>query len=298
MSLQKNNFDSEAFLAACAQFTTKSRQKLLKQLVKKTWFQATDPAVQLEIAKLPQTGTGNCDGFVEELVRRKEVIGDIVVRRMLSLPHGNFILCPVFEVQNINTQLIYTYEFAAYRYEVPTGAKGLVFVREHKAAEPTHFIILSGEKFATSESTYELMGGYSESEDKEITGGIIREIQEECGVKNLEIDEVILLGSLIVDPGLTSHETYLFVAYVSPSEVKRISAHAMNIDDRELNTYVHILPLTKLSDIIHDTTNALLLAAITKALANDLIPKQYCSMRPPSDQSLVRRTVIRTGTLD
>ncbi len=273
------SFNSTIFLDECAAFTTKDRQRLLKQLVKRKWFQATAPEVQLQIAQLPQSGSGSFDGFVEDLIRRREVIGDLQITRMLSLPRGNFIACPVFEVRNDLTKQVYTYEYAAYRYTVPNGAKGLVLVRENRESDPTHFIILSGDKFATSDMTYELMGGYSEpQEDDEdiIVSGIIREIQEESGVKNLEVNEVTLLGTLVVDPGLSSHETHLFVAYITPAELKRISANAKNIDDRELNTYVHVLPLTQLSDIVRDTNNSMLLAAVSKAVANGIVPKQYC----------------------
>lgn len=296
MSNPTKLFNGTAFLKECAHFTTKQRQKILKQLVKKEWFQATDPDIQMQIATLPQEGAGSFDGFLMDLARRRELIGDIVVKRMIALPRGNFIACPVFEVYNQLTRQTYTYEFAAYRYTVPNGAKGLVLVREDQNEEPTHFLILSGDKFATSDMTYELMGGYSEPQDDdgdEVVSGIVREIQEECGVKNLNIDEVTLLGTLVVDPGLSSHETHLFVAYITPTELKRISANAKNIDDKELNTYVHILPLDRLSDIIRDTNNAILLASVSKAVANGLIPKQYCIPGTSISSVKSRKTIIR-----
>ena len=297
MSTLKNDFDSEAFLEKCSAFSTSRRQKLLRQLVKKDWFIASDPAIQEELARLPQDGHASFDGFIENMLRRSDHIGDITVKRLLSIPHGNFIVCPVFEVYNALSKLTYTYEYAAFRYEVPTGAKGLLFIREDRASEPTHFIILSGEKFATSELTYELIGGLAETDEKEIIAGIIIEIQEECGVKNLVIDEVVLLGSLVVDPGFTSHETHLFAAYITPSEAKRISAHAKNIDDRELNTYVHILPLTKLAEIVHDTNNAMLLGAVTKAPANGMIPKQYCNFDYTAQVKKSLKPHVRTDLL-
>lgn len=297
MSSTKDPFNSEVFLKECARFTTKQRQKLLKQLVKKSWFQLTDPAVQMQLARLPQEGSASFDGFIADLVRRREVIGDLTIIKMLSLPRGNFIACPVFQVRNELTKQEYTYEFAAYRYTVPNGAKGLVLVREDKRSEPTHFLILSGEKFATSDMTYELMGGYSEPQDEDedqVVSGIIREIREECGVMNLQIEDITLLGTLVVDPGLSSHETHLFIAYITPNELKRISSNAKNIDDKELNTFVHMLPLNDLSDIIRLTNNSMLLASVAKAVANGLIPKQYCI--PDSNIKSIRSTrkIIRT----
>lgn len=294
MDTVATTFDSVKFLQECAKFATKNRQKLLRQLVKKAWFQATDPSLQMEVANLPQSGSANCDGFIENLIRRDDIIGDIKTNRLLSLPRGNFILCPVFEVESTLTHLVYTYEYAAYRYAVPTGAKGLVFVRENREAEPTHFIILSGEKFATSEMTYELMGGFADTEgDAEVTSGIVNEIQEETGVKNLEIDEIILLGTVVVDPGLSSHEAHLYAAYITPKEAKRISVNAKNIDDKELTTYVHVLPLSALPDVLHDTTNGILLATATKAYINGLIPKQFCIKEPSSFTLKPRKTTIR-----
>lgn len=285
-----NKFDSAAFLSKYKGKATPHRLKILKALVKKPWFQASSADIQDELATLPQTGKDNHDGFLEDLVRRKDDIGNVTVKRMLHLPRGYYTICPVFEVYNPDIDKTYTYEYAAYRHGVPAGFKGLVLIRPNKNSEPTHMIVLSGEKFATAEHVYDLMGGLPEvdvDERREVVKGIVREIREETGVKNLKVDEIKLLGSLIVDPGHTSHESHLFVAYVNSDNAKEITTHAKNIDDFEMNTSVHILPLSEMKALVKKTGNSMLLASFAKALAEGIIPMKYCieelSDTPPHD---------------
>jgi Fe2+ or Zn2+ uptake regulation protein len=200
----KTMFDTEKYLKKHEVHATPQRLKLLRQLAQKPWFQATDTKIRDEIATLPQTGKENHDGFIADLVRRKSEIGGITVRRLLALPRGNFILVPVFEVANKMMDIVYTYEYASFRHGVPAGSKGIVFVRENKKADPTHLIVLSCEKFATAETTFDLIGGLPKEESgqkHEITETIIKEIREETGVQTLQIDEVKILGNLLVEPG-------------------------------------------------------------------------------------------------
>ncbi len=272
-------FSPDDFIAKHARYLSPHRLKIVKNLVKKAWFRATEPSLRDTLVTLPQDGEKSYDGFLESLVRRKDEIGGVRTLRLLKLPLAHYTLCPLFEVQNIQTGIVYTYDYAAYRHGVPAGAKGLVLIRPDKKSEPTHMILLSGEKFATSEYGFELLGGLPEislNERQEVVKGVIREIREETGVKNLEIDEVKLLGSLKADPGHTSHESHLFIAYICKSEAEKISTNAKNLDDFELNTYVHILPLSEMKSIVQRTSNALLLAAFSKALAAGLIPIKYC----------------------
>ncbi len=273
-------FDSEQYLKAHAKQVTTQRLKLLRQLVQKPWFQATDKKLQDEIARLPQEGKENHDGFILDLIRRKSEIGGIHVLRLLSLNRGNFILVPVFEVMNKRAGITYTYEYSAFRHGVPAGSKGIIFVREHRTADPTHIIILSCEKFATAETTYDLIGGLPKEESgykHELIDAITRDVREETGVQTLEIDEVKILGNLLVDPGMTNHESRLFAAFITPQEAAKISDHAKNVDDLEPETFVHMFPLTDLARIASKTNNSMFLAAIAKSLVAGIIPKRYCS---------------------
>lgn len=278
MQSTNSTFSSSEFIAKHNKQATPERLKILRALAKKRWFQASDSAIQDELATLPQHGNENHDGFLESLLRRKDEIGGVRVLRLLKLARGNYTVCPVFEVQNIETGAIYTYDFAAYRHGVPAGFKGIVLIRPDSNSKPSHIIILSGEKFATGEVTYDLLGGLPEldqGEHTDILKGIVREIREETGVNNLVIDEIKLLGTLSVDPGHTSHETNLFVAYINQKDAVEISRNAKNIDDFELNTYVHVLPLSELRDIVMKTSNAMLLAAIAKSITAGFMPLQY-----------------------
>lgn len=286
-----SKFDTKAFINTYAKSATQHRLKLLRVLAKKAWFQASSADIQHELATLPQKGKENHDGFLEALIRRKDDIGGVRTLRLLKLARTNYTLCPMFELLNLQTKAIYTYDYAAYRHGIPAGAKGLVLIRPDRDSEPTHMIVLSGEKFAIAERTYELIGGLPEvdlDERRDVIKGITREIREETGVKNLKIDEIKLLGNLVVDPGHTSHETQFFVAYLLEKDAAEVTSHAKNIDDFELTTYVHILPLSDMKKLVRKTSNALLLAAFAKALAAGLIPLHYCIdtlSQPPDDET-------------
>lgn len=274
------SFNADDFVKKHKKSSTSHRLKLIRALSKKSWFQATDADLQDELVTLPQRGKSNHDGFLEALIRRKEEFGGIRVLRLLSLGRGNYTLCPMFEIQSVETGEIYTYDYAAYRHGVPAGAKGLVLIRSDKESEPTHMVLLSGDKFATGENTYDLLGGLPEvdvDERRDIIKGILREIREETGVKNLEVSEIKLLGNLVVDPGHTSHESQLFIAYLDKKDATEITTHAKNLDDFELTTYVHVLHLSEMKNIVRKTSNGMLLAAFAKALAEGIIPMKYCT---------------------
>jgi hypothetical protein len=73
------------------------------------------------------------------------------------LAKENFAIIPIFDVVN-HTGQSFTYEYVSWRYGPRSGAKGLVFVEND--GKPTHFVTLSGEKFATGKRETDCPGGF------------------------------------------------------------------------------------------------------------------------------------------
>ncbi|CAN5424189.1 hypothetical protein BH09PAT4_BH09PAT4_02980 [soil metagenome] len=279
------NFNQEAFMSEVSELVTPERQKIVEQLCEAPWFQATDPELQRMLATLPDTGAENHDGFLQDLANRPSNVGGVTVKKMIDLPHGNFALLPVFEVENPQTGQNYTYEYISWRYGPQSGAKGIVFVRPPiPGASPTHFITLVGERFAPGRKTHDAIGGFADIGVKGVQNLLHRfeaEIREETGVTDLSIDEVSDLGPLQTDTGMTNNRPNLFTAYIDTEEAARIPEKPVNGDIYELDTGALVIPMQKLKEFILENTDAFFQAAMLKAIAKGEIPYEWLTRTTP-----------------
>jgi len=271
-------FDSEVFLAQVAGTVTPERQKIVEQLAQRVWFQATDPTLQEALTYLPDTGIENHDGFLQDLANRPDEISGVTVQKLVDLPRGNFALIPKFEVKNSNDQS-YTYEYVSWRQGPQSGAKGIVFVRPPlPGASPTHFVTLVGEKFAPGRKVNDSVGGFIDigvDGVQNLMGRIDKEIREETGVEDLKIDEVVDLGPMQVDAGMTNNRPNLFAAFIDTEQAGRIPDKPINSDIYELASGALVLPMTHLKDFILSNTDAFFQAAMLKAIAEGHVPYEW-----------------------
>jgi len=267
-----NNAAANDFVQKLSGRLTQARKEIIFALAKHKWFWATEPALQAELALLPQEGKENHDGFLEDLAARPDDIGGVQVLRLKSLARGNFAVIPVFEVRNTAKGHEYSYEYVSWRYGKISGAKGLVFVRPDTNAAPTHFIVLVGEKFAPAEKLYDTIGGFIDlgiEGVQTLTDRILLEVKQELGVDDLEVDEVMDLGNLYTDPGMTNAKPNIFIAFISTKQAERVPSTPVNPDIWELEAGALLVPMTQLKEVVQRTADPFFCSVLLKAAVSE-----------------------------
>ena len=266
-------FDPEVFMTQFGEgILTDERRKIVEELARQPWFQATDPALQVELATLPdmRDGAANHDGFLADLANRPSVIGGVTVESLARLPRGNFALTPVFNVRTPGGQQ-YTYEYVSWRQGPLSGAKGVVFVRPEIDAEPDSFFVLVGDRFAPGGKAYESIGGFMDvgvEGVQTVTDRVLVEVKQELGVEDLVVDSVTSLGSVNTDTGMTNNRPEMFVATISAEQAGRVPATPINPDVWELEAGALRVPMSQLSEILNRSGDLFFAAAIAKSLAS------------------------------
>lgn len=244
----------------------------MELLAGRKWFRETSPELIAELSALPATGRENHDGFLEDLAARPETMGGITVIRLLRIARGNFALIPIFEVQDGEGRT-YTYEYVSWRYGPLSGAKGIVFVKDY-AGEITHFIVLRGDKFATGEKEWDLVGGFIDLDVDGVTTIMDRiqvELCEELGVPKLKVMEVINLGDVLVDAGMTNNRPRLFAAMIDASEASKTSNEEINLDWRELKSGPIVVPISQFCEYMANTTDGYFKMAAACVVARGIV---------------------------
>lgn len=255
---------------------TPERQKIVHKLARLEWFAKTSPKLQEKLILLPQTGIENHDGFLEDLAARPESLGGVEILKLHSLSQGAFAVIPRFDVRSIDGGHKYTYEYVSWRQGPLSGAKGLVFVRPAKNQAPTHFVVVAGEKFATGSKVYDAIGGFIDlgvQDVQTIMDRILLEIKQEIGVLDMPVDEVIRLGDLHTDVGMTNNKPVLFLAFITTKNAARIPKDEFSLDIYELKVGASLLPLSELKQLCEESTNSYFFAALVKSLVSAKTPK-------------------------
>lgn len=252
---------------------TLERKKIFDKLKEKKWFQNTSHELQKELVSLPHKGRENHDGFLKDLADRPEEIANIKVERMVDLPRGSFALVPKFEVSRLdNPSIRYTYEYVSWRTGPLSGAKGVVFVE--KEGQTTHFIVLTGEKFAPAKKTFDTIGGFIDLDSDGATSldeRTVHEIQEELGVPKLHVSKIVNLGNVMPDAGITNNEPLIFAAFISEKEMGKILSTPINHDVYELKSGAVIFPMADLPKIVMNNNDGYFLSTIARAWAKGII---------------------------
>lgn len=272
-------FDKETFLKSLPDTLTPERFEIAERLTDHPWFAETDAALRDELVRLPE----NHHGFLDDLANRPDEIGGLHVEKLVDLPRGNFALIPKFQVHKPATdtsdEARYTYEYVSWKQGPQSGAKGIVFVRPPlPSASPTHFIVMVGDKFAPGKKSFDLIGGFVELDPRGIEKAgetALREIREETGVEDLHIDEVVDLGNLQVDAGMTNNNPEVFAAFINSEEAERISDDPVNPDITELPSGALKVPMRQLKQFILENTDAFFQAAMMRAIANGDVPYEW-----------------------
>lgn len=256
-----------------------ARAAIVERLQQRPWFQASSPELQMALIGLPDNPEikDTWNGFLADLADRGDVIGGAQVLRLVALPRGNFAGTPMFEVRNLANGQVYTYEFISWKHGPASGSKGLILIRDEETQLITHFVVLQGEKFATGKQGFDSVGGFGDpGADGVVTlqDRIALEIREELGVSDLAVADIIDLGRLMTDPGMTNNNPGVFCGIVNALQARKISAAPRNPDWRELDAAVLVRPISDLASMVMVNGDTFFLTAVVRAIAAGILPPE------------------------
>lgn len=226
----------------------------VKEAIKqKPWFKATRYSLQQELLSLGE----ECIGFLTELEARPKVISGVRVISLegILIPDVRpiFGIFAYFKVQRTdNLEVVYHYQYFTWRQGSESGSKGVLLVENDDCI--THVILNQGEKFSTGFGVYDVFGGFGEPNDKfmeNVLTNFQKEICEELGMSKLTIKEIVTLGRLLTDAGMTNNAPQLFAAVIDGKEAAKISeGDTDNPDVYELGMGTVIVPVERLGEFI------------------------------------------------
>ncbi len=219
------------------------------------------------------------DGFLDDLAGRAGILVGVEVESMTALNRGNFALIPVFDVRNTQNGQQHTYESVSWRQCPHSDAKGIVFVRPPiPGAEPTHFFTLIGDKFAPGKPVDDTIVGFMDlgvGGVQKVLDRIGKEVREETGVEDLVIEDIVELGQIYPDVGMTNNYPTIFAAFINAAEAARIPQHPINPDTRDLRSGALVTPMQHLRQFVLLNTDAIFQSAMLKALINGTIAHEW-----------------------
>ncbi|KKT94534.1 MAG: hypothetical protein UW96_C0020G0009 [Candidatus Collierbacteria bacterium GW2011_GWA1_45_15] len=246
---------------------TEAKQKIYTLLKQRTWFKATDEAIQKEILALPD----DCDGFLENLASRPDEIGELDVLKMTKLGYGHFLLLPVFEVRSNITNQIFTYEYVSWKTGNHPGASGIIFLETE--GKISHFLVSKIHKFSVDKDIYESIGGlyfhFLENKPQNLPKKIEQEIRFHLGVDHLEFKKVINLGLAHPDLGMTNNASDLFAAVIDISNLPNLTTKAdFRSTHKPIGFELKVIHISEFMDYLNIIDDNYFLSAAARVLAS------------------------------
>lgn len=241
------------------------REKIKEKLQERKWFQKTSNEVKEEIFSLPS----DFNGFLLSLAERSDEFEGLDVLKLQKVAFGNFIITPVFEVRSQQTNQVFTYEYAGFKYGKHSGFRGVVFLeREGKIS---HFLVKWTRKFSVGLWVYDTIGDFIQFENgqlKNFPKKVEEEIKDELGLKELVVKRFIDLGQLDTDVALTNRQASLFGAIIDANESQRIGKMKDQIlETKKISFGLKIIPVEQLNEYVHKINDSYFLACILRLVS-------------------------------
>lgn len=245
-----------------------------KLIEERSWFKASRGVIRGIILGLGE----DCVGFLSELAERPDVIANVrvVSCEEILIPDTRpiFGIFISFKVQRVdNPSVLYHYQYFTWRQGSRSGAKGLLLVRT--AGRISHLIVNTGEKFSAGSKCFDSFGGFGEPGGDLVakaTNQFKQEICEELGMEQINIEEIIDLGALMVDAGMTPNHPHIFAAVITGQEAEKIEEGEKNNPDIfELKLGTVIVPIEKLKEFVAENDDSFFLACVARLAAKGIL---------------------------
>lgn len=242
-----------------------------EDLKKRSWFKSSTEEIQQKILSLPP----EADGFIADLLARPDVVGGVRQLQIVDVWTSGFMAKFSIMIQMLvqpidKPGVVYTYEYHSWKQGPESGSKGLLLVETD--GKITHYVVLRGEKFAPAQTVWDTVGGFSAPDEKGVEGMMARikkELQEELGFSP-KLKEVISLGRLRIDSGLTNNWPHCFAVIVE-GEVK-VEDVKDNLDIYEMRSGVVVLPIKEMKSFIEKNDDAYFSRITLVLFARGILP--------------------------
>jgi hypothetical protein len=250
---------------------SEDRIPIFDNLSGKAWFKRTNHELQKELFALPD----DFDSFLKDLSVRPDELGNIEVRKLLKLQRGSYLVIPVFEVRSLETNEVYTYEYASWKQGKYPGYRGIFLVR--KDSKIKYFILRKAFKFSVAEAIYESMGVFpvTFSRDKllQLPTSLEKRIVKILGITDVQIRRFIDLGFVLPDAGLSNTHTNIFAAIIDIDDMSRLQKH---IGIKKLDRYapgyeLEIHPIEDMLNFIGKVDDSFFLSIVSRLQALNII---------------------------
>jgi len=245
---------------------------VMKNLESKKWYQESSAEIRDEIKTLginPSTF-----GFVEDLAGRDDHINGDTILKLSKIEHadpkfGVYGIGSWFEVEN-KLKVKRMEGYYSWGWGPKSGAKLLVLVK--RKGEITHLATQREQKFPTGGVEYTLAGGFPKLNES-VLDFIIRSIQKDLNLSvaknDVVLDQIISLGRLNPDAGMTNNKPNLYAVIVNLSD--DLYKDCQKGDKFEEDEGIVLWPIDKLSDLINKCDDAYFLSALTRLNLNKSI---------------------------
>ena len=252
-----------------AQRMVEEDPKKIKLIVAKLkshdWYKNSSSVIKeklLHLVKVARTS-----GFVEDLANRPEVIGNLKQNKVVKFEHSPdknniYGVAIWFEVEDEEGKK-HIEGYYSWAMGVKSGAKLLVLTR-HKG-QLTHLAMVKEQKFPIGSVIYNLAGGLPKVNES-VFDLISRKLLEDLGVdvKNgsAKIGEIIGLGRVTPDPGMTNNHPFLYAIILDLSD--NIFPPIIPGETYESGNQLVLWPVEKLQELVNRIDDSYFLSALAR----------------------------------
>lgn len=238
---------------------------VMKNLEGRKWYQNSSTPIKIEIKSLginPSTF-----GYVEDLAGREDKIDGDKILRLKKIEHadveyGIYGIGSWFEVES--KEGVKRMEgYYSWGWGPKSGSKLLVLAKRN--GKITHLATQREAKFPTGATEYSLPGGFPKFNES-ILDFIIRSLQKDLGLsaakKEVVLDQIISLGRLNPDSGMTNNKPNLYAVIVHLSD--DLYTDVQKGDKYEESEGIVLWPVEQISDMVNKCDDAYFLSALTR----------------------------------
>lgn len=240
-------------------------EMVIKNLESKKWFQESNNEIRNEIKSLAMNPA--TFGYAEDLSNHDDKIGDDVMLKLLKIEHAP----TEFGIYGIGTWFVVEDQkgdkrsegYYSWGWGPKSGAKLLILVRRN--GEITHLAFQKEGKFPTGSVEYNLAGGFPKLNESILTF-ILRSLKKDLKLDvrdgNITLNEIISLGRVNPDSGMTNNHPNLYAVIVDFGE--NVYPDIQAGDKLEEHVGVVLWPINEISEIVNQCDDAYFLAAIAR----------------------------------
>ena len=240
-------------------------EMVIKNLGARKWFQNSSDEIKAEVKALamnPETF-----GYAEDLSNHQDRIDGDTLLKLIKIDHAP----AEFPIYGITTRFVVqdskgerrSEGYYSWGWGPKSGAKLLVLVR--RKGEITHFAFQREGKFPTGSVEYNLAGGFpklNESVLNFILRSLKKDLNLDMGTGDVTLNEIISLGRVAPDSGMTNNHPNLYAVIVDFNE--KIFPEICAGDKCEGNEGLVLWPINEVSEIVNKCDDSYFLAAMAR----------------------------------